>query len=520
MIATSKHIVKQQILDLSVPNLEDEAEVSTVFSEVYKQHIEAIIDEICEELIPENQVVRIDSLTVDLGSIEFNKVATDFPRAIKHAIKEKLYLQIRDQKVTTWTSGGGGKHAGEDPPVTLLSTFSLEVESTKARYDPQSIRESDENVLLHYFKTGIIPWYYQGGLPELKSAFSNQLALAVRIFSNQLPGGNVPAKQRAIYFFEAEVLEALLQESYFKGQNEVIIEFNAFRSLLLKLSVSSLSLVSNNAKSLVDALTSKHELFTQSLESLVEASHSLSLMDLLDLWSQPYRQKLQLLLAHVVILEQVECTPLEKKLFESLVETFETLVNKIKTPGKTIAPSQKTATTPMVIEAMEVGDSLAINNAGLILVWPYLQAFFTGLELMHENAFTTDRMATKAVHLLHYLVFASEEGDETQWLLNKLLCGLPISYFVSDEILLSTEEKEECDNLLEVLIKNWSALKKTSPNSLRGTFLQREGLLVRNDNGWTLKIERQGFDILLDRLNWTMSVVKLPWNDYMINTEW
>ena len=171
-------------------------------------------------------------------------------------------------------------------------------------------------------------------------------------------------------------------------------------------------------------------------------------------------------------------------------------------------------------QSLEIGESIIVKNAGLILVWPYLQSFFTGLDFMKEKTFLDDQKKIKAIHLLHYLVFQSEESNETEWVLNKLLCGMEITDFVPERVDLNKEEKEECDNLLKALINNWSALKKTSPDSLRSTFLIREGLITRDENGWMLQIERKSFDVLLDRLTWGISVVKLPWFDYMIHTEW
>jgi hypothetical protein len=52
--------------------------------------------------------------------------------------------------------------------------------------------------------------------------------------------------------------------------------------------------------------------------------------------------------------------------------------------------------------------------------------------------------------------------------------------------------------------------------------LQRDGLLFNGDDftPWKITIERKGQDLLLDRLPWSYSIIKLPWIKGMINVEW
>ena len=81
-------------------------------------------------------------------------------------------------------------------------------------------------------------------------------------------------------------------------------------------------------------------------------------------------------------------------------------------------------------------------------------------------------------------------------------------------------EKDMVNDLLSAIIKQWSVLGNTSIKALQETFLQREGKLSRTKNGWELIVEKKSFDILLDQLPWSISVIKNQHMTDAIYTEW
>ena len=71
------------------------------------------------------------------------------------------------------------------------------------------------------------------------------------------------------------------------------------------------------------------------------------------------------------------------------------------------------------------------------------------------------------------------------------------------------------------MIQHWTALRSTSPDALRGTFLARPGKLSRRPDGdWLLQVEPLSYDILLDQLPWGISMIQLPWMPQMLRVEW
>ncbi len=159
-------------------------------------------------------------------------------------------------------------------------------------------------------------------------------------------------------------------------------------------------------------------------------------------------------------------------------------------------------------------------NAGLVLLWPYLGSFFENLGLTEEGVFRDEGAAHRGVHLLEYLATGGEGSPEYLLPLNKLLCGRDTSEPVSRDFAMTEREREEAESLLSSVISHWSVLKNTSIEGLRRSFLQREGILGEREKGWELKVERKPYDVLLDHLPWSISVIRLSWMKTVIYVTW
>jgi hypothetical protein len=168
----------------------------------------------------------------------------------------------------------------------------------------------------------------------------------------------------------------------------------------------------------------------------------------------------------------------------------------------------------------EEGTVYYINNAGLILLHPYLSYCFDALELREGQAFKDEAAKHKAVQLIGYMAYGEEEIPEWDLVLPKILCGISPTEPVRRFVPLSEAEKDEADQLLGAVITHWNALGNTSPDGLRGNFLLREGKLEWKEEEWQLFVTQQAYDMLLNRLPWGFSVVGLSWMPWLIKTVW
>jgi hypothetical protein len=163
---------------------------------------------------------------------------------------------------------------------------------------------------------------------------------------------------------------------------------------------------------------------------------------------------------------------------------------------------------------------LSVSNGGLVLLHPFIESLFENLGLLEEGKFSQKSARERAVCLLYYLATGHEEFPEHELVLAKFLCGWPSGEPINRFLPISEYEIEECDAMLNSAITHWEALKSTSIDGFRSNFLQRKGILREEEFGWSLYVERETQDILLEKLPWNLSVVKLEWMDKMLTVHW
>ncbi|MER0202844.1 MAG: hypothetical protein DU480_03100 [Nitrosomonas sp.] len=172
-------------------------------------------------------------------------------------------------------------------------------------------------------------------------------------------------------------------------------------------------------------------------------------------------------------------------------------------------------------EPTDVTEEIYIDNAGQVLAAPYLPRLFSMLKLVEEGAFVDRQAAERAVHLLQFMVNEQTQSPEYQLTLNKILCGVSTGIPICREIAISAQEQETIEGLMRGMIQNWKTIGNTSISGLRETFLRRKGKLqLKEDGMWYLTVEPGVFDMLLDSLPWSFSVIKHSWMERAVHVTW
>ncbi len=161
-----------------------------------------------------------------------------------------------------------------------------------------------------------------------------------------------------------------------------------------------------------------------------------------------------------------------------------------------------------------------IDNAGLALLTPYLPRLFDRLELTEAGSFKDRDAQIRTLFVLQYLVFERTEFSEHQMTFNKLLTGFQTDIPIPKSVVLTDTEKETTDSMLRAVIQNWMELKNTSVAGLRESFLQREGEICAIDEGLQLTVESKAYDILLESVPWSYSIIKYRWMKDSISVKW
>ena len=191
---------------------------------------------------------------------------------------------------------------------------------------------------------------------------------------------------------------------------------------------------------------------------------------------------------------------------------------KLPTPNEPKEPYQP----PKVRRVVEYGEELYIENAGLVLIWPFITHFFKGMELVNAaNDWVSAEAHERAVFLLQGLLPAEVPHEEPDLILNKVLTGWPLGEPLHAFPEFTAEEQEELTGLLQAVVAQWGTLGNTSPENLAATFLVREGRLqLQREHEWVLRVHQRPFDVLLDSVPWPRGVVRMPWTQDVIFVEW
>ena len=171
-------------------------------------------------------------------------------------------------------------------------------------------------------------------------------------------------------------------------------------------------------------------------------------------------------------------------------------------------------------EPREFLDPIFISNAGLIIIAPFLHVLFQKCGLMEQSGFKDELSKYKAIQLLAYAATGKTSQEEPELVINKILCGLDLTAPLNKVEDLEAPEKEIVDSLLHAVTQQWSALKETSIDGLRNSFLQREGRLIEEEGQFFLKVEQKPFDMLLSQIPWNISKIKLSWMQKILEVEW
>ncbi|GEM_PF-4255737 len=174
--------------------------------------------------------------------------------------------------------------------------------------------------------------------------------------------------------------------------------------------------------------------------------------------------------------------------------------------------------TPYQVELAPFTKSFIAENAGMILLHPFLKALFTKLELLDVET-QQIRDPELAAHVLHYAATGREQDFEYSMTFEKYLCGIAPDHVMERKITLSQEVKASVDLLLESVLSHWTALKSKSTALLRAEFLQRKAKVFIDGNPRVV-FERKVIDIMLDRLPWNLSIIRLPWRTELLYVEW
>lgn len=567
MDSTAEHIIQKLSVELTLQSPDQGHELQETVSRLIRQQLEPALDELFTGLSGEPHIV-IDRLEIDLDSLSASSLEEEFLAMVNEQVWRQLSDQIRSAQPENERFSSSSKGAEGIKEISIEALFHYLRTGTYPWYVTQKMKEgaleSPESVFHQLLKSSehelkkrlweelsasqvrhrIAVQFGDESIrkiviliaPSLKSAFDELMKVLQTLIAHHIAEFKISRVKecllKTIYRYQQQSLPEEVGRNIFfqlleetggapgKSYRKILRELNRrnIESIERELPDSGLGkflLQQMNTERLLDFLTRSDGRLFMIEENELSASQS---------WIEELRSK-----AAGTQLEQSVENLLDEFIISGEEETFTapaSVISKMKreleehllfeVTEKSRNDEKAGAESPQKEKSKE----FFITNTGLILLWPYLIRFFRKLELIVDKDFINEEAKIRAVHLLQFLVTGSEKTREYRMVLNKVLSGYDLEAPLPAGFEITDSEREEAEELIQSAIDHWKVLKNTSIEVFREAFLNRNGKLSYDGNQWMLQVESQSFDMLLDRLPWGISIVKLPWMPDPLHVEW
>ena len=469
------HIIKKVQAELTVPSENRHSEKSEKLREAVEnavRNLEPFLDEQASK-----SLYQINSLTVNLSLKE-----EEFD-SLQDRISEKISKKIRE----------------------ALDAEAVNADKKSNVVEQLLPEERYSEILTYFLKTGNLPWWTEPVAFAETEQWAKDLSVNDWIsILKPLIKTDPTAVNRFVMQFSDSVVDELIQKSSSgKERNGQIIRLkNELLSFARKSGVAE-----TTSRQLNDTLR------TSIIQGLLTGQKN---------------EKIAGQLLNIVIDKMKKLTDSDsdtKKLSDQIKEHIEASGNIDSEQWLDLMKGEVTSEMRLDEDrakpaAIEEKEGQRVINAGVVILHPFLQSLFKNSGFIEDGAFRNKAAMERAVCMVHHLSTGEEEFPEYALLMPKFLCGWPLEEPVNRYLKLSESEMKECEVMLLSSINHWEALKHTSADGLRNNFLQREGILRKEEFGWSVYMEQNTIDILLEKLPWNLGIIKLPWMDEMVTVNW
>ncbi len=451
-----QHVIKKQVLDVTLSKKAEAFRVQQKLSRHFRQDVVPLLEKAFDALSPAGEVIHIDRLVIDLGVLSYRELD-------ENKSSDVILSKITDQLHLGMEQADGKK------------SISRSAEAYNA------CRQ-----WLFYMQHGYLPWnlvsvsdsWYQQVLETLATDFDSVAELKRLLIVHGTIARRIVWQHPESYV--VKIIEIITAHSQAKLRDVVDS---------LSTAISEREEKSGRKAPVADI---KNHIWTRLLQHAAQENTGLSTAALI----KEIEEKYSVVTGDIKSIEAAEVGERIDQRVESESEEKEIQENEITPEG------------------------VFVQHAGLILVHPFLTELFRRLNFIDGGKFTSKAAQQSAMHLLHYIAAGNTAPEEYQLTISKVLCEWPLAMPCEKDITINAESMSEADNMLQALIEKWDVLKNSSADGVREGFLQRSGKLFRRNDKNYLQVEDASLDVLLDKLPWNISMVKLPWMKEILWVEW
>jgi hypothetical protein len=454
-----KHLVNQLRIEIHCPSEEQALQLRHNFGLMLQQQVEVAIDRVCSQYISEDEWIRLDKLELDLGTFSSHTFYQTFTAVFTGKFEEALVRKIAS------------------------------IPEDERR---ESIHRSQAELLQHFLLAGITPWWTDDQIVDINAMVTEQV------------------QHHPVQF------RSFLQRNRFNK--------NLWRRIILQLNPNARYKIISALPEFMQVL----EVYKTWVDIILKQYN----------WTEWNQDRADILLAdivleHVPVLSDANNLTGIQHIFEKNIlhifsnvsqNDLQNIVHALPAidarSTSALAAIANTDVNLPAADTMPVTEKYISNYAGAVLLAQFLRPFFQKLDLLEGVSWRDKAAQYRGVQLIRFLCTGEQYTPEYSLVLEKLLCGIPIEEPVPLDASLQQHELDEALVLLQAIIEHWQALRNTSIEGLRNSFLARGGSLSRSDGHWLLQVERKTMDVLLEKLPWGYTTITLPWNNYLIYVEW
>lgn len=481
----------------------------------FRTSFEYVIDEVLSRFDSPDEIIQVESLTLDLGVIPEEEFYDQFPRLFGNILKDTFSDLLRDPQ----------KYSQQ---LQIIPTVKNRLK-----------------LLSFYLQNGYLPWMEGEAVSDIEQLLNevmrtnaDELRDLIRVL-----GENAKVRERMIWQLSDAVLESIV----------VLIEpsesnfINTYTHVLVALYpyTGHPEISRQNFHDVVHNLVFAYLLYPnrgyfvrkqfvrQTIYGLAQRYniHALSLIDLLSQQVQVLSEGMTLLPELFLILNELR-KETDKYVQEagqqsstkSVVPARQEQITEtkdIKRENKSI--SQELLKTNVMDTTSNQGTNvkIAVKNAGLVLLSPFFPRLFSMLKFLDPNhKFISTEQQQRAVFILQYLVSNGEKSEEADLMLNKVFVDYPQTNPLPKNIELTAEEIRFVNEMLMSAKDYWSKMRNVSKEGFIDSFIKRNGILEDEGDKWFLKVDNRPFDMLLESVPWGFRMARAPYMDKILMVEW
>ena len=553
--------INRTILELEFPSLEEALKTREQLAAEVVKSMEKSLEKLYARLPENGLLIEIEKLEIDLGRITTDISSFDLSSRIEALLEEELTMStVWNKQFLAVSFAGDARYSNLPntdslPPgiknfsddVATLKTETVQLRSadlnsgglvTNKGNSAASTFEIQEKILLYYLSEGVLPWWAADQDPDLEKIFTRLISEHPEKIKEALVKLPKQAFKRIAVEFSKELHEklgALIGENLITAQTAISLEASKNQGRQL---IRIRGELLNHVHSIRDSIYSlaKLSVFDSEIKKLICGLRPRELINLYESlkFSTVFSKELR---AIALVISKGEVGLSQQKIalknqVQAYTKTPDHINNDETARGSMISAYEELKKEEKeCLQALHIQQStpcelplhgLLIENAGLVILAPYLPMLFAGLSLTTpEYQFISKKAAYKAVMILHKLSGGRSGKTVNNFPLNKLLAGLRFDESIPVTTRLSAKELLEIKDLLNSVLSNWGALKSSSIRALQLNFFRRKGKLCDNTDHYSLIVERKDYDLLIERMPWSFKLIRYPWfNTYFIEVLW